>query len=111
MRSKPILIFLSILLLFFVWGVVGFWNKMKETSLNKAIIENKVAELEQKKEKLTTDINNLKTDQGKEASIREKFGLAKEGEGLIVVVDDKNKQETKDTSSGGFFSFIKNMFK
>lgn len=111
MHSKPVLIFLSILLSFFAWGIFSFWSKMRETSLNRAIIENKVAELEQQKEKLAVDIDKLKTEEGKEASIREKFGLAKEGEGLVVIVEDKAKPASPSISQGGFFSFIKNMFK
>ena len=80
-------------MLFFVWGIIGFMGKMEVTRQNKKIAENKVAELQQEKIKLSSDIAKLKTEGGVEESIRLKFGLAKEGEGLIVVVDDKNSQE------------------
>jgi len=111
MQSRPVLIFLGILLLFFTWGVIGFMGKMQATRENRKIAENKVAELRKEKEKLSLDIDNLKTEEGKERIFRENFGLAKEGEGLIVVVEDKNAEENQEDESGGFFSFFKNLFK
>lgn len=111
-ESKPFLILLGILILFFAWNVFGFWNKMRETDKNKKIVEDKIALLKQQKEKLSADINNLNTVEGKEKFIRENFGLAKDGEDLVVVVEDKNPPKApKDSSSSGFFSFLKNLFK
>ncbi len=109
--SRPVLMLLSVLVLFFAWNVLGFWNKMEETSKNKKIAEDKIAKLEQQKEKFLSDINDLKTDQGKEKIFRENFGLAKEGENLIVIVEEKNLPTIKNTLSDGFFSFLKNWFK
>ena len=87
-------------------------NKMGETSRNKEIIEDKVTELEKSKEKLNSEIIKLKTEKGIEENIREKFGLAKEGEEMIVIIEDKNSEEAeKETDSEGFFSFFKNWFK
>ncbi len=110
-ESRPVLAFLGVLVLFFAWGVVGFMNKMIDTSRNKKIAEDKVAQLEQSKAKLSADINKLNTPAGKEESIREKFGLAKEGEGLIVVVDDKTEVATPPQNSGGFWGFFTRWFK
>ena len=85
---------------------------MEETGKNRKIVEDKITELEKSKEKLNSDITKLKTEQGIEESIREKFGLAKEGENMILIIDDKNSSEIpKNTDSGGFFSFLKNLFK
>ena len=47
-----------------------------------------------------------------EENIRDKFGLAKEGEGVVVIVDDKNQDVShKDESSSGVFSFFTKIFK
>ncbi len=110
-HSRPVLVFLGILLLFFAWGVVGFMGKMKVTAENRKIAENKVIELQKEKDKLTSDITKLKTDSGVEESIRDKFGLVKDGEGEIVIVDDKNPPIPAKTSGEGFFSFFTNWFK
>lgn len=99
-------------MLIFAWNIWGFWDKMKETDKNKKMIEDKVVALKQQKEKLSSDINSLQTDRGKEKLFRENFGLAKEGEDLIVVVEDKNPPAVpKPAPSSGFFSFFRNLFK
>jgi cell division protein FtsB len=112
LESKPILFILCILILFFAWSVFGLIDKMQDTIKNKKIASEKIQELQKEKEKLVSDIDKLKTDKGVEESIREKFGLAKEGEGVVVVVEDKN-QPTNGTASEStcFLSFIKNWFK
>lgn len=111
-ESKPVLILLGILILFFAWNVFNFWSKMQETEKNKRIVEDKLTALKQQKEKLESDINSLNTTEGKEKLFRENFGLAKEGEGVIMIIEDKNAPKTQEvTNSSGFFSFLKNLFK
>ena len=111
LQSKPVLILLVILVLIFALGVINFMGKMEITRENRKIAESKVAELEKEKEKLSSDIAKLNTPRGVEESIRLKFGLAKEGENIIVVMDDKNQPEMKTVPPSGFFSFFKNLFK
>ena len=112
LESKPVLFILCIVILFFAWSVFGLIGKMQETIKNKEISKAKINELQAEKEKLISDIDKLKTDKGVEESIREKFGLAKEGEGVVVVVEDKDLPEVQEENkSTGFFSFIKNWFK
>ena len=112
LESTPVLVVLAIVLVFFAWGVVRFFIKMRETGRNREIAELKIAELEKTRQKLSVDIENLKTEKGMEESIREKFGLAKEGEGLIVVVDDKNDPNAQTKEEGNWFTlFLKNWFR
>lgn len=111
MQSKLFLIFLGIVILAFFYSMFGFVIKMGETSKNRKIVEDKIIELEKSKEKLNSDINELKTDKGIEENIREKFGLAKEGENMILVIDDKNAPAiTEEEDSEGFFSWLKGLF-
>ena len=111
LESWPVLGFLTLLLLFFAWQVVAFLGKMEVTRQNRILAENKLAELQIQKAKLSSDIEKLKTIEGQEASIREKFGLAKEGEGEIVVVEDQSATPTSSGAAYDFFSFFKNLFK
>ena len=112
MQSKPVLALLGIIIIVFAWSVLRFWGQMRETGRNKEMVEEKVAELKLQKEKLASDINSLNTKEGKERVFRENFGLAKEGEEVIVVVEDKNPPEPPKTSfTSSFFSFFKNLFK
>jgi cell division protein FtsB len=112
MQSKLFLIFFGIVILAFIYSIFNFVGKTEEASRNRKIAENKIIELEKSKEKFNSDINKLKTEKGIEENIREKFGLAKEGENMILVVDDKNSAEmTQEKDTGGFFFWLKNLFK
>lgn len=93
------MVIFGIVFMVFASGVVDFMLKMRDTSKNKDIAEQKVAELEKRKQKLVNDISELNTDKGKEKVFREDFGLAKEGEGLIIVVEDESGG--KDSSLEG----------
>jgi cell division protein FtsB len=110
LESKPALILLTALLLFFAWNVIGFMGKMRETAVNKKLAEEKVIGLEQKKKQLSTEINQLGTQAGVEASIREKFGLAMPGEGVIVIVDNKNTPPPGAPQKSSFWTFLENWF-
>ncbi len=69
-------------------------------------------ESKKEKDKLSSGISKLNTEKGQEEVIREKFGLAKDGEGSIVIVDNQNGVDAKNkVNQDGFFSFFKNWFK
>jgi cell division protein FtsB len=102
---------LGVLILVFAWSVLRFWNKMEETGRNKKLTEDKVTALREKKENLLMDIENLNTDEGKEEFFRENYGLAKEGEQVIVVVEEKKGPEQPEKHSGKVWGFFKKWFK
>ena len=110
MQSKPFLVFLGILTLFFLFSMFDFMNKMEETVKNRKMVEGKIEELEKSKENLNSDIGKLKTEEGIEENIRDKFGLAREGENMILVVDDKDtaEKDKNSTDSSVFWDFFKN---
>ncbi len=112
-ESVPFLAVLAVLTILLGWSVIGFVSKAEETAEKREIAEKKVEELREYEKKLSFDTEKLDTAEGKEAAIRDKFGLAKEGEGIIIVVEDKNKPNTEDTSqnSSGMLNFFKNIFR
>jgi hypothetical protein len=112
MQSKPVLALLAATVLVFAWSVIGLLGKMQETIKNNKTTAEKIEELQEAKANLSLDIDKLETDKGKEESIREKFGWAKEGEEIIVVVEDNSSPlEEKEQEPGGFWNFLKNLFK
>ena len=112
MQSKFFLMFLGVIILFFFFSMFSFMNKMEETIRNKKTTEDKITELEKSKSKLNSDIAKLKTEEGIEDNIRNKFGLAKEGENMILIIDDKNQTEmSKDSESTSFWSILKGWFR
>ncbi len=110
-RSKYALVLLGLFILFFGWNVIKFSGRMEEISRNKKNAEEKIIALQEQKDRLVSDINKLNTDKGVEDSIRDKFGLAKEGEGLVVVVDGVNTSKSTSSEDSGFWSKIKSWFK
>ncbi len=111
LHSKIVLVIFGVAVLFFAYSVLKFSVKAIETSRNKANAEVKMAELQAQKDRLTKDIDMLKTEGGVEATIREKYGFAKEGEGLIVVVDEQDKKTQDTQEKGSFWNKFRDWFK
>ena len=84
---------------------------MQETVKNRKNIEDRVALLKQQKENVSSEINSLNTDEGKEKFFRENLGLVKEGESVTVVVEEKKSPEVSKPASSGFWSFFTNWLK
>ncbi len=109
LKHPLVLFILLFLLILFIIGVFNLYSKMNDTLKNKEIAENKLKNLEERKEKLLLDIENLSSDKGKEKVFRENYGYGSEGEGVIVIVDDnKNIENTEENSS--FWLKIKTFF-
>lgn len=86
--------------------------KLQKTAKNKEMAEAKVLELRKTKESLSAEISALETEEGLEENIREKFGLAKEGEELIVVVDEKDVISEEESDRKNWFArFLDNWFR
>lgn len=111
-QSWPVLSILTVLLLVFTYNVFVFGGKMQNTRNNRKLAEDKFVQLELQKEKLSNDIAKLNTEEGVEENIREKFGLVKEGEGMIVIVEDEVVEEIPEPSKlSSFFLFFKKLFR
>lgn len=110
LESWPALFILAMLVLVVAWGVLGLAGGLRDTIKNKNIAAAKVAELQERKTHLAYDIENLETEEGKEKIFRENYGLAKEGEELIVIVEDKNLEKNKTKEKKGVFGVFKGWF-
>lgn len=110
LQSKPVLILLAIFTLFLAWSVLGLWGKMSVTGKSKRLTENKVAELQEQKQKLSADIEKLETEAGIEENIRAQLGLAREGESVVIIVDEKAPAESDQEKGGGFLNWLKKLF-
>ena len=111
-ESRPVLMLLVIVILVFAWSVIRFWSKMEDTERNRRIAEERVMALRDKKDKLTQDISDLNTDEGKEKFFRENYGLAKEGEEVIVVVEDQKEEKAPERLTlTSLIDFLKGLFK
>lgn len=103
-----VLFFVSIVLIIGLFSIVP---KERETRKNKDLVLNALGSMRDQSTSLASEIESLKTEDGIEEKIREKYRVVKEGEGLIVIVDEKNDNEDIPASeSTGFLNFLKNIF-
>ena len=95
-----------------IYNVIGLIKKNKLTKENRQRAADQLASLEVRETELQSELDKLRTDRGIEETLRDKFGVVKEGEGLIIIVDDPDNKKTEDNpeKSNGFFQFFKNIF-
>ncbi len=110
--SKPSLIILALISIVFLFNIIDIAGKSKETRKNKDAALAKISELNNQQTELQSEIDSLQTDSGIEKNIREKFPVIKDGEGLVVIVDEPAKptDPADAKSQGGFWQFLKNIF-
>lgn len=89
--GKTVRIILVIVLLLLIRPTWKIYQKSRESEANLKRAEQEQAALEQRKNELSRDLENIKTDQGRDEEIRSKLGVAKAGETVVVIVDDKKE--------------------
>lgn len=89
--SAPVLVFLAIFFLFSLHGVWGVYKKAHTAATNKEDAEKELSVLKQREEELSVSVSALKTDRGVEKELRERLGVAKEGEEVVVIIEEDKK--------------------
>jgi|GEM_PF-627758 len=85
-----VLLFLSILIAF---AVYTRYKVEREVFLRRVDNEKELADLSKRKDELSAKINYLKEEQGIEAEIRQHFDVAREGEKVVVILDNPNQTD------------------
>jgi len=90
LRVFTLRIFTVVLLLALLALLKGGWNvyqKQREAYVHKINAEAKLDELVDRKRQLQAEVLHLKSNRGIEEEMRQQFEVAREGEGLIIIVD------------------------
>ncbi|MFA5838599.1 MAG: septum formation initiator family protein [Candidatus Paceibacterota bacterium] len=109
--SRITLLLLMILIVVFLKAT---WNVYKKEKITRDNLNNAQDELNGIKERevfLVEQIEKTKTEKGIEEEIRSKFNVVKEGEKVIVIVNEKEKPkiiESNETDS--FWNWVKGIF-
>ena len=77
---------LSFLIVWLLWSLFGIIRKEEIARHAVADTKGELASLEQRKEVLQGNIEELKTPRGEEATYRDTYGVARPGESVIIVV-------------------------
>ncbi len=111
-HSPLVLLALFCVLILFIYNMVGLFEKERETSKKKELILDKIETLRNREKSLNSDIEKLKTEEGVEETIRDKFQVVKDGEKMVVIVDEEIKKEEPllPKNSHGFWGWIKKTF-
>ncbi len=84
------------------WDMYQKWRLSEET-LEKTRIS--YDNLEKREVFLNSKIESLSTEGGIEAEVRERFGVAKPGEGVIVVLSEEEQQQFVEEETGWWTRF------
>jgi len=110
---SPVALFLILFLLFlFGYKMIDLFEKERETSKKKELILDEINTLKERQIMLSKDMLKLNTEEGKEEILREKYQVVKEGEKLVTIVDEENKEDSliKDDNKHGFGNWIRRIF-
>ncbi|MBI4118261.1 MAG: septum formation initiator family protein [Parcubacteria group bacterium] len=100
---------LGLLLLVLLMGVSAVWNvygKFKDAARERLQSKEALSGIEERITQVREDVAQLKTVEGVEEEFRTTFGLVKKGEGVIVVINDKNQAGVEEDAQGGFWANI-----
>jgi len=88
-RLYSIWTLLALLVVMFLFGkgLVSAYEKEKSTKAELNRLAAEKADIESRYNNISKENDTLKTNDGIESAIRQKFDVAKKGEGVIVIVD------------------------
>ncbi len=109
--SIPALFILGVITILMMIAVWNIYVKSKETQENLDRITSVYDELHTRELELGASVNGLETSFGVESEIRDKYGLAREGEEVVVIIDDQAVGvDKKDQEKKSFWQKIKSLF-
>lgn len=105
--SRITFILVVILCVFVGKATFSMYQSNNLTEEKRKIAESELMAVKARESSLRAQIISLKTERGVEEELREKFRVVKNGEGVIIVVD-QDKKEATTTKSGftGFFNWF-----
>ncbi|MFC1802066.1 septum formation initiator family protein [Patescibacteria group bacterium] len=106
--SKITLFVLFVLVILMLKAVFGVYKSARVTAVKKNEAEIVFKNLEDRELSLKEEVSRLSTDKGVEEEIRDKFGMVKEGEKIIMLINDggEENQEADFLNKKSFWSKI-----
>ena len=108
--SKVTLVVVTVLLVLVARGTWDIYEKAKYASTNEVRVKTELELLKKREEFLNKELYNIRTNRGKEAEIRAKFDVGREGEKLVVLVDAEESVIIQEPKELGFLEKIKMFF-
>lgn len=98
--------------IFLLLGLFGFLQKLNVSNKNKKQEQSKLDFYQSERQKIEGRLVEIDSEEGKDRNVRENYNLAKDGEGLVVIVEEQDEStESSDTKKKSFFEFFRKIFK
>jgi len=95
--SYGTLLLLFILIVLMGRSVFERFTVEREMSMRRIEAERELKELRLRAAALESQVDYLEDDRGMEAEIRSRFDVVKEGEQVVIILDDENSQKATET--------------
>lgn len=92
LASRPVQVFVLLVTLFVLWSAYVRYDIASEMAERRLMVEQEALKLQERKESLETQVNYLSDERGIEAEMRRQFDVAKEGEKVVVIVEDEKSE-------------------
>lgn len=110
--SKFVIILLILIIILLARGTWGVFQKSRQSKNKLEISQDRIIELNKRQEAIISKIEILKSDSGVEEEIRTKYDVAREGEHVIVIVqeDEELPEPKKETGLKGLWRKMTSIF-
>lgn len=110
-RSPMSYVTLFLLSALFIWSATGVYSKSRLAKERLESARGRLLAMEEQRSKLAADLEYANTPFGEEKALREKFNVVKEGENVIMIVEEEPVAETKTTENmGRFEAWLRKIF-
>ncbi|MCR4283724.1 MAG: septum formation initiator family protein [Parcubacteria group bacterium] len=109
MYSNVSIFFLLVIFIFFIFSIADVYNKSREAIKKNEEVSSELNDIKSKKDYFEAEIDRLNTNAGIEDELRDKFQIAKPGERVIIIVDDK-KDDSEDATPRKSLNWFWNIF-
>ena len=102
---------LLFLVFVFSYSAIATYKKSKIAKLKTRQVEAELKDLTNQEANLKNSLNDMNTSFGIEKSLREKFGIIKEGEKAVIIVEEPIEEPLKpEKDKKNIFGLIKGIF-
>lgn len=112
LKTKIGLTLLMLVAVFLLIGLFGFLDKLTTSNKNKQAEQAKLEFYESEKAKIESRLAEVSSEEGIDKTVRENYNLAKEGEGLVIILEEEDTEaDASKNNSGGLMDFIRRLFR
>lgn len=99
MYSRVSIFILAVVSVFLVLSVFSIFEKREEARKQSLLSKERLIDLEKRKETLSKDIEHINNEEGMEDLLRDRYNVVKQGEEVVVIVDEDESGINSESSN------------